>query len=188
MKQMFIKSVQAQQMRQFHCPRWSELPGIALYMDQVTGYVNEIFAPLSVQQQEKTLTKAMVNNYVKLKVMTAPEKKKYHRAHMAYLVTICMLKQVFSLPEITQMIGIQIAHCPVEQAYDRFCDELELAFEQLLEDGFCPSNQPESAELALLRRAVQACAGKVFVQKELEFFMVEISSEHRLKGEKNEAR
>ena len=36
MKQGFENSGLAQEVLGFHCPRWAELPGIALYMDQVT--------------------------------------------------------------------------------------------------------------------------------------------------------
>ena len=91
MKQGFENSGLAQEVLGFHCPRWAELPGIALYMDQVTGYINEIFSPIAPQEQQITLTKAMVNNYVKQRVMSPPVNKKYDRAHMAYLVTILSL-------------------------------------------------------------------------------------------------
>lgn len=169
MEHGFKQSQLAQDIRAFHCPRWAELPAIALYMDQVTGYINEVFAPIAPQDQEKMLTKAMVNNYVKLRVMQAPEKKKYHRAHMAYLVTICVLKQVFSLPEIGQMIQVQINHCPVEQAYDRFCEELEQAFARMFEQQVQPQHHHPGSELDLLRCAVQACAKKVYAQKQLAY-------------------
>lgn len=97
MQQGFQNSKQASQMLQFSCPRWAQLPGIELYMDQVTGYLNEVFAPLCPPGEEKILTKAMVNNYVKQKVMAPPTKKKYGRTHVAQLLAICALKQVLSI-------------------------------------------------------------------------------------------
>lgn len=170
MEQDFQRSSLALDVLRFRCPRWAELPGIALYMDQVTGYINDVFAPIAPQDQETTLTKAMVNNYVKLRVMSAPVKKKYDRSHVAYLVTICALKQVFSLPEIASLIRTQIQRCPVEQAYDCFCEELEQAFHQV----FCgeiptPDAEPMTDELALLRSTVRAYANKVYIQKRLAF-------------------
>lgn len=172
MKQGFENSSLSQEVLSFHCPRWAELPGIALYMDQVTGYINEIFAPIAPQEQQITLTKAMVNNYVKQRVMSPPVNKKYDRAHMAYLVTICALKQVFSIPEIGSMIRAQMDHCPVEQAYDCFCEELESALQAVFLGQAAPTqirNEQDPAAITLLRGAVQAYASKVYVQKRLAF-------------------
>ena len=53
----------------FHCPRWEELPQLALYMDQVLLVLSTAFAPLSAGQPP--VTASMINNYVKLKP-TAP--------------------------------------------------------------------------------------------------------------------
>ena len=169
MKTGFENSSIAEQVLTIHCPRWAELPSIALYMDQVTGYINEVFAPIAPQEQEKTLSKAMVNNYVKLRVMSAPVNKKYDRSHVAYLITICALKQVFSIPEIAQLIQAQIPHCPVEQAYDCFCEELEQAFSDVFKGKMVQKSPEIGTELALLRNSVQAYANKVYIQKSLEF-------------------
>ena len=116
MKAGFQNSEQAAQMMQFRCPRWEQLPGIALYMDQVTGYLNEVFAPLCPPGEEKLLTKAMVNNYVKQKVMEPPTNKKYGRTHVAQLLVICALKQVLSIQEVAQLIRMQAQVCEVQRA------------------------------------------------------------------------
>lgn len=170
MEQDFQRSSLAQDVLRFHCPRWAELPGIVLYMDQVTGYINDVFEPIAPQDQETTLTKAMVNNYVKLRVISAPVKKKYDRSHVAYLVTICALKQVFSLPEIARLIQTQIGHCSVEQAYDCFCEELEQALRQVFgAEKSLEDQEPITEQMALLRSTVRAYANKVYIQKRLAF-------------------
>ena len=38
----------------------------------------------------------MINNYVKLGMMSRPVKKRYSRAHLASLVMVCVLKQTIS--------------------------------------------------------------------------------------------
>ena len=106
MQQGFQKSKQASQMLQFSCPRWAQLPGIELYMDQVTGYLNEVFAPLCPPGEEKILTKAMVNNYVKQKVMAPPTKKKYGRAHVAQLLAICALNGLSGVAALVVALGV----------------------------------------------------------------------------------
>lgn len=169
MKAGFENSQIAADVLSFHCPRWAELPAIALYMDQVTGYINEVFAPIAPQDQEKTLSKAMVNNYVKLRVMTPPVNKKYDRSHVAYLIVICALKQVFSIPEIAELIQTQICYCSVQQAYDCFCEELEQALRQVFTGDVQPKTAEVSTELSLVRGSVQAYANKVYIQKNLEF-------------------
>lgn len=168
MKQGFQNSEQARQVLAFHCPRWAQLPGIELYMDQVTGYINEIFAPLCPTPEEKMLTKAMVNNYVKQRVMGPPLNKKYGKAHVAYLVAICALKQVFSIPETAQLIQTQIEHCPVEQAYDYFCEQLERALRLAIEGGPA-QNLPQDDGALLVVRVTQAYADKVYIQKRLAY-------------------
>ena len=58
-----------------HIPRWNELPEIDLYLDQVVNYLEKYLGILNVNRDEKIITKTMINNYVKLGIMPAPEKK-----------------------------------------------------------------------------------------------------------------
>ena len=167
MKQGFQNSEQAEQMTHFRCPRWEQLPGIALYMDQVTGYLNEVFAPLCPPGEEKTLTKAMVNNYVKQKVMAPPANKKYGRTHVAQLLVICALKQVLSIQEVARLIRMQAQLCEAQRAYDYFCGQLEAALQQAAQ---ARPVAPEADEGQLLVvHATRAFASKVYLQKRLEF-------------------
>ena len=72
-------------MQQFHLPTWEELPDLALYMDQVVapgGAVCEPAAPLRAKRA--TLTASAVNNYVRVKLIPPPVKKRYSRVHLAY--------------------------------------------------------------------------------------------------------
>lgn len=167
MKAGFQNSEQAAQMMQFSCPRWEQLPGIALYMDQVTGYLNEVFAPLCTPGEEKTLTKAMVNNYVKQKVMEPPTNKKYGRTHVAQLLVICALKQVLSIQEVAQLIRIQAQVCEVQRAYDYFCGQLESALQQAAQ-GKPVAPEADEGQL-LVVHATRAFASKIYLQKRLEF-------------------
>ena len=83
-----------------HLPRWNELPEIDLYLDQVVNYLEKYLGILSSNDDDKIITKTMINNYVKQGIMPAPEKKKYGKTHIAYLMVICILKQVYSIGEI----------------------------------------------------------------------------------------
>ncbi len=51
-------------MKNYTFPKWTELPEIDLYMDQVITYINEKLKD-TYFYDEKFITKAMINNYVK---------------------------------------------------------------------------------------------------------------------------
>lgn len=172
MEQTFRESELARQLLGFHCPRWAELPGIQLYMDQLTGYINEALAPLGTGG-EGSLTKAMVNNYVKQQVIPRPQNKKYDRQQLASLLALCVMKQVFSIPEVDAILRAGLAEYPPQAAYDYFCAELENALRAVLQ-GPDVTQPPDTAsrptELSgMVRRIVLACAGKIYVQKRLLF-------------------
>ena len=75
-------------------PKWSELPEIDLYLDQVLEYVNKLHSPVMLKN-DKGLTSAMINNYVKNHYVDKPIKKKYSRRQLARLIVITYLKNVF---------------------------------------------------------------------------------------------
>ncbi|MBQ4637267.1 MAG: DUF1836 domain-containing protein [Clostridia bacterium] len=104
----------------FSLPAWDKLPTIELYMDQVIVLLNDYLSYLSYEGSEENLiTASMINNYVKLKLMPAPVKKRYGRMHIALLIMICHYKQVHSMASIRQMLP---EHDPdtIRAAYDKF--------------------------------------------------------------------
>ena len=111
----------------FHCPRWEELPDMDLYMDQVVTLLNEYLKPFHAKDQEKMVTSTMINNYVKLKLIPKAEKKRYSRMHLAYLIAITVLKQVLTISEVKRGIEYQANLSGLKEAYNLFCEELELA-------------------------------------------------------------
>ncbi len=115
------------QMLEYRIPRWNELPEIELYMDQVIALM-EKYLGVFYDEGNKTITPSMINNYVKLGLIPAPVKKKYSKIHLAYILIICILKQVIPINAITRMIDHQMSKHTIEEAYDRFCEEQEKAF------------------------------------------------------------
>jgi DNA-binding transcriptional MerR regulator len=89
----------------YRLPAWKELPDIGLYMDQVIALLGQYLDFIPVENQEnKPVTPTTINNYVRLKVMPAPEKRKYYRIHIAYLIMIFTLKQGTSISGIQQIL------------------------------------------------------------------------------------
>ena len=154
---------------EYHCPRYEELPHIALYKDQVVSVLNEAVGPF-YPQGETPVTATMVNNYVKMKLLAPPEKKKYSTGQIAYLYVIFLLKQVLSIGEIAALLRMQQRKYEAPYAYGRFGEELEAA----LRAAFAPQGTQEAAaaslppEAELLRAAVRSFAYKVYAVKALE--------------------
>lgn len=155
---------------QFHCPRYAEFPQVELYMDQVLQVMEQALALFDPPGREKLLTSTMVNNYVKQDLLPPPCKKRYGRDHLAYLLMICVLKQVLPIGDIYQLIHLQTATCPTGEAYDYFCDTLEAALSKVFTgDGAgIPAPPPgKMPEAKLVWAAAYAFANKVYLQKYL---------------------
>lgn len=104
----------------YQTPAWESLPDIDLYMDQVITYMERQTGLFSKESEEKLLTPSMINNYVKNEVVPRPVQKKYSRQHMAYLLSVCMLKQILPIPDISRMINAQIESKEIADLYENF--------------------------------------------------------------------
>ena len=89
--------------KDFDLPDWESLPQLGLYMDQVILLLRQYLGPLSRGEEDKPITASIINNYVRLKVMPPPVKKKYSQVHLASLIMICVLKQSLSISDIQRM-------------------------------------------------------------------------------------
>ncbi|SET50256.1 DUF1836 domain-containing protein [[Clostridium] polysaccharolyticum] len=81
----------------------SEVPDIDLYMDQVTTFMDEHLKSCKRYEDDKMLTKTMINNYTKNNLLPSPSKKKYSKEHMLLLIFIYYFKSFLSISDI-QMI------------------------------------------------------------------------------------
>ncbi len=168
----FINCEMAKKIREFKLPRYHELPQFDLYMDQVIYTIEGVLKPLFDENEKAILTSTMVSNYVKQKVVNPPIKKKYDQRHLAYLIVVCLLKQVFTISEICELIKIQTDYSSVDVAYDYFCTELENALKVAFE--FDTSIMANTAtritdQNELLRSGVICVANNVYVKKYLEY-------------------
>lgn len=153
----------AEQVQAYHMPRYDELPAIDLYMDQVVAILEDCLRLFLRDAQEKRITPAMINNYVKLKVLPPPVKKRYTRDHLCQLILICLLKQVLSLPEIQRLIAAQLETRDVRAMYDGFCAMQERAVISALERAAAQAGGDRS-DMAL-RVAAEANVGKMIAEK-----------------------
>ena len=85
--------------------RPGEIPNIALYMDQVTTFMDAQLASSRRFESDKVLTKTMINNYAKNKLLPPPVKKKYSPEHMMLLVFIYYFKNIISITDIQTLLA-----------------------------------------------------------------------------------
>lgn len=147
-----------------HIPRWNELPEIDLYLDQVVNYIEKYLGIFKVNGDEKIITKTMINNYVKQGIMPAPEKKKYNSSHIAYLMVICVLKQVYSIGDIGSLVTETTKYFELSKAYNRFCANLEISIKNVFTRKEFPHIDRMTEEQYLLKNVVQAVADKLYVE------------------------
>lgn len=83
-----------------------DIPKIDLYMDQVLTFLGERLKRTARKSDaDKLLTKTMINNYVKNKVMIPPIKKRYGRDHILLLLVIYYMKSFLSIDDIKKIVG-----------------------------------------------------------------------------------
>ena len=62
---------------EIHLPRWEELPNLDLYLDQVVTVMEEYLEFFVTDKEDKIITKTMINNYAKDRVISPVKGKKY---------------------------------------------------------------------------------------------------------------
>ena len=98
----------------FSVTRADEIPKIDLYMDQVLQFLGErLRRTVRKSEADKLLTKTMINNYVKNKVLIPPVKKKYGRDHILLLMVIFYMKNFLAIDDIRRIVE------PVSEKYAR---------------------------------------------------------------------
>lgn len=82
-----------------------EFPRILLYMDQLLTFFDEHLSVFRRSQRDSILTKTMVNNYVKARLIPPPDRKKYSREQLMQLLIVCHLKNVLSIEDLRRLTG-----------------------------------------------------------------------------------
>lgn len=152
------------QLKEHHLPRYEELPVLELYKDQVVELTGQYLAPFF--REDAPLTDTMVNNYVKLKVIAPPVKKRYQREQLAQLILTCLLKKVLSIAEVRQLLMLCAREGSIREAYNYFCGELEQVIKTI-----CEGNQTQDTgrtkEERLLNHAACAFVHKLYFERAL---------------------
>jgi len=83
-----------------------EMPEIDLYMDQVIQLFDQKYKDTKRNEDEKILTKTMINNYAKGKLFIPIKNKKYSKKHLILISLIYQLKGALSITDIKSTLQI----------------------------------------------------------------------------------
>lgn len=110
----------------------SDIPDIDLYMDQVTTFIDSKLGNEKRDKKDKLLTKTMINNYSKAKILTPSKNKKYNKQQMVQLILIYYLKQILSISDIHSLFNpmFQLA-----EDNEMLIDEIYTTYLQIKKDS-----------------------------------------------------
>lgn len=159
----------------YHLPEWETIPDFGLYMDQVIVLLEQYlsFIPSPAGTKEHFVTSSTINNYVRLKIMPAPVKRKYHRVHIAYLIMILTMKQSLSISDMQKVIPPDSSEEEVRVVYENYSEKfrrLALFFNQQVQSGaegiHTPGQSTDNAvELLVIESALIAGFSKILAEK-----------------------
>ena len=158
-------------MENYRLPSWEELPDMELYIDQVVSLVVRYLGLIPHDEKNPVVTASIINNYVRLKVVPAPEKKRYNRRHLAYVLMVCVLKQCLSLTEIQKILPQNMESHQTRGIYNEFAGRMtetagrftvqvrKVAEQELVEDN------PQGCNNLVLHSAISSVLYKLLTQK-----------------------
>ncbi len=145
----------------YRLPEWEALPDFGLYMDQVMVLLGEYlsFIPAAGEDPERLVTASTINNYVRLKIMPAPVKRKYGRVHLAYLIMILTLKLSLSIGDVQKLLPSHLTEEEVCTLYRSYTEKFQ-------NTGRLFSKQMETArqEAADPQLSPDEAAGRMVIQ------------------------
>ena len=128
-----------------------EIPGIDLYMDQVTTFMEKELCSSKRYETDKILTKTMINNYAKNDLLPPPLKKKYSKEHVLLLIFIYYFKSILSFSDIQSLLN------PITQKY--FQSEDSFSLEDIYREVFrLEKTQVEKLKDDLVDKYNTSCA------------------------------
>lgn len=97
-----------------------EIPELDLYMDQVIQLFESKMESNKRNESDKVLTKTMINNYAKGKLLMPIKNKKYSKEHLILISLIYNFKGTISINDIKQALD------KIVKSYDKIEEQLPI--------------------------------------------------------------
>ncbi|WP_238903472.1 DUF1836 domain-containing protein [Clostridium sp. YIM B02506] len=95
-----------------------EIPELDLYMDQVIQLFENKYNKTLRNEEDKVLTKTMINNYAKDKIFMPIKNKKYSKEHLILISLIYELKGSLSISDIKKVLTPIVSTLNNNEEYD----------------------------------------------------------------------
>lgn len=95
-----------------------DIPEIDLYMDQVIQIFEQKLSSSKRKENDKVLTKTMINNYAKAKLLMSIKNKKYSKEHLLLMSMIYDLKGSLSISDIKDLFDNIVKKYDEDKEYD----------------------------------------------------------------------
>ena len=136
-----------------------DIPNIDLYMDQVTTFMDNHLKSSKRYSEDKLLTKTMINNYTKNKLLPPPINKKYTKEHMFLLIFIYYFKNILSISDIQSIFN------PLTQKF--YGGKSDIGLEEIYEEIFnIETELTDSLTKDMVRKMAKAKESFQFVEDE----------------------
>ncbi|WP_024614089.1 DUF1836 domain-containing protein [Clostridium sp. Ade.TY] len=118
-----------------------EIPEIDLYMDQVIQLFEGKYNEAKRNEEDKVLTKTMINNYAKGKLLMPIKNKKYSKEHLILMSLIYNLKGALSLSDIKSSVNNIVENfdneekCHLREIYRNYLNQYNNDIESFKEDA-----------------------------------------------------
>lgn len=133
-----------------------DIPCVDLYMDQVTTFFEDKLKGLK-RNEEKILTKTMINNYVKGKLLTPVKSKKYNKEQILLLILIYHLKQNLSISDIGILLSPLLKDAVQEQNKRNLIEKVYTGFLKINEIEKEEFNKEFEEKIASIKEKIENC-------------------------------
>ena len=120
--------------------RSEDIPNIDLYMDQITTFMDSQLEACKRYEDDKILTKTMINNYAKNDLLPPPNKKRYSKEHVLTLLFIYYFKNILSISDLQSILNPITEKyfgkdgLNMQNVYDEVFDHERVESEKILKD------------------------------------------------------
>lgn len=145
-------------------PRFSEIPKDGLYMEQLIEYLSERFSSFADETGLSPITRSMINNYVKARLVVPPVNKKYTSYSIASIIVMYIMKTCYSTKEIGRIIALGVTYEDIPKVYDNFCNAIEKAIDDVFSGNAEIHIENGRKDYYLLDAFAHSFACKIYVQ------------------------
>lgn len=180
----------------------ADIPNIDLYMDQVTTFMEKELKSTKRYEDDKILTKTMINNYAKNDLLPPPVKKKYSKEHLMILTFIYYFKSILSIGDIEKLLSPitesffdSDKDIDISRIYDEVCSADKARTDILQEDikaafassknTFSDVNNEDDKELLQYFSFICMLSLDVYVKKQLIEKLIDAATESKSNDKKN---